>query len=64
MNVFIVYAHPEPTSFNGALRDRDAGCADEAMQATERRHRRVHGTGHVGLGGDVGLQEDRCGAEC
>ena len=22
MNVFMVYAHPEPTSFNGALRDR------------------------------------------
>lgn len=24
MNVFMVYAHPEPTSFNGALRDRAA----------------------------------------
>ena len=25
MNVLIVYAHPEPTSFNGALRDRAVG---------------------------------------
>jgi NAD(P)H dehydrogenase (quinone) len=35
MNVLLVYAHPEPTSFTGALKDtarealRDAGCAVE-----------------------------------
>ena len=30
MNVFMVYAHPEPTSFNGALRDRAASALRKA----------------------------------
>jgi len=30
MNVFIVYAHPEPTSFNGALKDRAVACLQRA----------------------------------
>jgi NAD(P)H dehydrogenase (quinone) len=30
MKAFIVYAHPEPTSFNGALKDRAVACLEGA----------------------------------
>lgn len=30
MNTLIVYAHPEPTSFNGALKDRAVACLERA----------------------------------
>ena len=36
MKALIVYAHPEPTSFNGALKDRAVACLEQFPRSDSR----------------------------